>query len=444
VGRFLHRVFGDDWGIRSIDGYARPSSRQNRDALARFAMAMTGGYLALGFVLLLTIWVTDTEVPGLHLGPALLATLAGLACIGPMWMAFHRVHIAMFHLMPPIASLVVLAVGLTVGPEYEGAVVLSIVIITIILSVAIDLRIARYHLIALGVVYGILIADFDAPSPITSWAGTMGGAVIVAMVVDWLVRKNRGLAMAEHEASREAEHARAELAELAHTLEGRVAQQVADLDRLSELQRFLPATLVDAVLTGDDRLLAPHRAEIAVLFCDLRGFTAFTTASQPEDVHELLDSYFEVLGEHASEHGATVGAFTGDGLMAFFNDPIPVDDPARKALDLALDLHAAVDRLLGRWRRVGHEIGFGVGIALGYANIGMIGFEGRRDYTALGPVVNLSARLCAEAPSGGILLDPRAGVALEGAVDLGEPVLVHLKGFERTIEAVPVLSGFGA
>ena len=151
-----------------------------------------------------------------------------------------------------------------------------------------------------------------------------------------------------------------------------------------------------------------------MLFCDLRGFTAFATASQPEEVHEMLDGYFGVLGEHAQRHGATVGAFTGDGLMAFFNDPIPVADPACKALDLALELHEAVDELLGRWQRVGHDIGFGVGIALGYANIGMIGFEGRKDYTALGPVVNLASRLCAEAPSGGILLDPRASVAVEG------------------------------
>ena len=442
MGRFRQRMFGDDWGIRSIDGYARPSSRQNREALARFAMAMTGGYLLLGFVLLLSIWATGTDVPGLNLGPALIATLVGLTCIGPMWVAFHRVHVALFHLMPPISSIVVLAIGLTVGPEYEGAVVLSIVIITIILSVAIDLRVARYHLLTLGLAYGILLADFDSPSPVTSWLGTMGGAVLVALVVDWLVRKNRTMALAEHEAIREVEHARAELAELAHTLEARVAEQVADLDRLSELQRFLPATLVDAVLSGDETLLEPHRAEISVLFCDLRGFTAFTTASQPEDVHELLDGYFAVLGDHASHHGATVGAFTGDGLMAFFNDPIPVDDPARKALDFALALHSGVDALLARWRRVGHEIGFGIGIALGYANIGMIGFEGRRDYTALGPVVNLASRLCAEAPSGGILLDPRAGVALEGAVELGEPIFVHLKGFERTIEAVPVLSGF--
>jgi class 3 adenylate cyclase len=125
--------------------------------------------------------------------------------------------------------------------------------------------------------------------------------------------------------------------------------------------------------------------------------------------------------------------------MAFFNDPLPVPDPACRALEMALELHRAMDQLLARWQRVGHEIGFGVGIALGYANIGMIGFEGRRDYTALGPVVNLASRLCAEAPSGGILLDPRAGVAVEGKIDLGEPVLVHLKGFERTIEAVPVL-----
>ncbi len=154
-------------------------------------------------------------------------------------------------------------------------------------------------------------------------------------------------------------------------------------------------------MSGDPRLLEPHRGEIAVLFCDLRGFTPFVASSQPEEVHELLDAYFEALGEHAQRHGATVGAFTGDGLMAFFNDPLPVPDPAHRAVALALDLQGPVRDLLERWRHVGHDIGFGVGIAMGYANIGMIGFEGRRDYTALGPVVNLAARLCAEAPADG-------------------------------------------
>jgi class 3 adenylate cyclase len=180
-----------------------------------------------------------------------------------------------------------------------------------------------------------------------------------------------------------------------------------------------------------------------VLFCDLRGFTAFSSGAQPEEVHELLDAYFALLGEHAQRYHATIGAFTGDGMMAFFNDPLPVDDPCGKALDMALDLQEPVHALLARWRKVGHEVGFGVGIALGYANIGMIGFEGRRDYTALGPVVNLAARLCAESGSCGILLDPRAAVALEGRVRVGDPVPVHLKGFERTVEAFPVLRNEG-
>jgi class 3 adenylate cyclase len=133
-----------------------------------------------------------------------------------------------------------------------------------------------------------------------------------------------------------------------------------------------------------------------------------------------------------------VGAFTGDGMMAFFNDPLPVEDPCGKALAMALELQDPVHALLARWRRVGHDVGFGVGIAMGYANIGMIGFEGRRDYTALGPVVNLAARLCAEGPHDGILLDPRAAVAVDGQVELGEPIALELAGFERTIEAFPV------
>ena len=134
-----------------------------------------------------------------------------------------------------------------------------------------------------------------------------------------------------------------------------------------------------------------------------------------------------------------MGAFTGDGLMAFFNDPLPCEDPAHRAITMALELQGPMDELLASPRRRGHQVGFGVGIALGYANIGMIGFEGRRDYTALGPVVNLAARLCAEAPAGGIWLDARAAIAVEDDIVTGEPIEMMFKGFDRIIAAHPVV-----
>jgi class 3 adenylate cyclase len=263
--------------------------------------------------------------------------------------------------------------------------------------------------------------------------------LLVGLTVGRLVDRMKDLSHSQRAANAAAEAARCELAELNRTLESRVAEQVGELERLGELERFLPSAVVDAVVSDARDLLEPHRAEIAVLFCDLRGFTAFASGAQPEEVHELLDAYFALLGEHAQRHHATVGAFTGDGLMAFFGDPVPVEDPAARALAMARELQGPVECLLARWRKVGHEVSFGVGIALGYANVGMIGFEGRRDYTALGPVVNLAARLCAEATQGGILLDPRAAVAVEDTdVELDEPITLHLKGFDRTIDAFPV------
>lgn len=439
MGDRIDKVFGEAWGIRSLDGYAAPASPANRAEVARFATVMAGGYVLVGTAVMLGIWVTGTEVPGMHLGNALIAAAVALVLIGPVWGAFHRLGAGWLQLIPPIATVVMVIVGVNVGPTFETSVVMAMVIIALMISVSMNIRVTLLHFIHLGAGYAIVLADNHVDVPLGRWIGTMGGSVIVAAVVESLLSRTRQLAQAERAASESAEAARTELATLNSTLEMRVVAQVADLERLSELERFLPTAVVDAVLSGDRDLLEPHRGEIAVLFCDLRGFTAFASNTQPEEVHELLDGYFGLLGEHAQRHGATVGAFTGDGIMAFFNDPLPVEDPAHKALHFALGLQAPVRELLARWRRVGHDLGFGVGIAYGYANIGMIGFAGRRDYTALGPVVNLAARLCSEAPPDGILLDRRASLAVEGTVELGEPFELHLKGFERVMVAQQVV-----
>lgn len=440
MGMAVERFFGESWGVRSLDGYAEPGSPENRSALARFAVLMAGGFVLVGSALLVMIWATGHEVPGLDIGRSMVVGAAAISMVPPVWAVFRRAPLGALQLLPLLATLVLLEVGLSVGPQFETAVVLGMAIIAIVVTVSMRFRVALLHMGHMGIGYAIVLGQDGIRVPVARWVGTMGGSLIIAGVVEHLVGRTRGLAMAERTSSEAAQSARRELAELNHTLEARVRGQVADLERLGELQRFLPAPVVDAVMSGSPELLEHHRGEIAVLVCDLHGFAALASGAQPEEVHELLDAYFAVLGQHAKRHGATVGAFTGGGLMAFFNDPLPVPDPACRAVQLALDLQGPVDELLAGWQRGGHDVSLCVGIALGYANIGMIGFEGRRDYTALGPVVNLAAGICAEAPPGGILLDKRAALAVEGLIPVGQPHEVSLRGFDWMIEAVPVAS----
>lgn len=224
------------------------------------------------------------------------------------------------------------------------------------------------------------------------------------------------------------------LAFLARTARASALQARADLALLNE---ELGSRLAAQADEGERQaLLRPHRREIAVLFFDLRSFTAFAESSQPEDVLHVLDEYFDVLGQSVRKHGATVGAFTGDGLMAFFNDPVPCADPAIRAITMATEVQATMEVLLNRWRPRGYELGLGVGIALGYADIGMIGFEGRRDYTAIGTVVNLASRLCDEARPGEILIDERTHRAAHDVVQVNDSALITLKGLREPVLAI--------
>jgi class 3 adenylate cyclase len=440
----LERVLGADWGFRSLDGHAAVDSPENRETLARFALFMASAYLVLGNVVLLMIAAYE-PVAGLHMGPALAIAVLSLVVLVPtVLLGFRHLPLPLVHLIVPFATLMMCVEGFALGPLGTEAVAIGLCIVTIMVSVSMTRVAMLLHVCHVGVAYLVLVSvQSGHPNPAARFVGIFGGVVVVGIAVGRLVDRVRQLTLSERAAHEAATAAQAELALLNATLEGRVAEQVAQLDRLGELERFLPSALVHAVANDSPELLEPHRAEIAVLFCDLRGFGAFTSAAQPEEVHELLDAYFAVLGEHAQRHHATVGAFTGDGMMAFFNDPLPVEDPCGKALEMALELQEPVRALLARWRKVGHEVGFGIGISMGYANIGMIGFEGRRDYTALGPVVNLASRLCAESGTHGILLGPRAAVALDGRVRLGDAVPVHLKGFGRTVDAFPVLRDEG-
>jgi adenylate cyclase len=225
---------------------------------------------------------------------------------------------------------------------------------------------------------------------------------------------------------------RAELKSLNANLEHRVAEQVSEIERIGRLRRFLAPQLVEMIVTsGDERIFQSHRREIVVLFCDLRGFTAFAETAEPEDVMAVLRSYHEALGPLVHHHEGTLMRFTGDGLMVFFNDPIPCPDPAARAVRLAVDMRAAAAALTTEWCRQGHEIGFGIGIAQGYATLGRIGFNDQIDYTAMGTVTNLAARLCDVAQDGQILVSQRVAASIEDVATLSPLGEVSLKGLTR-------------
>jgi class 3 adenylate cyclase len=225
---------------------------------------------------------------------------------------------------------------------------------------------------------------------------------------------------------------RAELKSLNTGLESRVAAQVLEIERVGRLRRFLPPQLVDLIVSaGDERIFDSHRREIVVLFCDLRGFTAFSETAEPEEVMAVLREYHEALGPLIHKHEGTLMRFTGDGLMVFFNDPLPCPDPAARAVRLAVEMRAAVAALAAEWRRRGYEIGFGVGIAQGYATLGRVGFKDHIDYTAMGTVTNLAARLCDAARDGQILISQRAAASMGDLAKLDPIGEIPLKGLSR-------------
>jgi class 3 adenylate cyclase len=225
-----------------------------------------------------------------------------------------------------------------------------------------------------------------------------------------------------------------ELADLNRTLEARVAAQVAQLERLGRLKRFFSPQLAEAILTGGaEDPLKSHRREITVVFLDLRGFTAFAETAEPEEVMAVLREYHAEMGLLIVAHEGTLERFTGDGMMIFFNDPVVVENPSERAVRMAVAMRQRVAELAVRWRKLGHDLDFGVGIAQGYATIGAIGFEGRMDYGAIGSVTNLAARLCGEARPGQILVQRRVFTAVEELIEAAPVGELTLKGFSRPI-----------
>ena len=231
-----------------------------------------------------------------------------------------------------------------------------------------------------------------------------------------------------------------ELADLNQQLEQRVADQVGEIERMSRLRRFLPPQVADLIVaSGSEKQLESHRREITALFCDLRGFTGFTESADAEDVMALLRDYHAAIGEIIIKYNGTLERYAGDGVMVVFNDPVPVENPALQAVLMALEVRDAIGALTETWRRWGHDIGFGIGIAHGFATLGTIGFEGSFDYAAIGTVSNVASRLCDEAKPGQILISPRVLTKVENAVTV-EPVgEFELKGIRRPLAAYNVV-----
>jgi class 3 adenylate cyclase len=237
-------------------------------------------------------------------------------------------------------------------------------------------------------------------------------------------------------------HARTdEIAGWNRELELRVAAQLAEIERTGKLRRFLAPQLAELIIAqGDDSILESHRREIVVVFCDLRGFTGFAERAEPEEVMALLRDYHAALGPIVASFEGTLDHYAGDGIMVFFNDPLPCPEPAKRAIEMAVAMREAAAELIKAWRRHRYDIGFGVGISQGYATLGQIGFAERMDYTAIGTVTNLAARLCGEAKDGQILISQRVAIAVEDSAQLEEIGDLSLKGLSQAVAVYNVVA----
>jgi len=224
-----------------------------------------------------------------------------------------------------------------------------------------------------------------------------------------------------------------QLSDLNTNLEKRVADGVAELERLSRMKRFLAPQVADLLLAGGEDPLKSHRREITVAFLDLRGFTTFTETSDPEEVMGVLRQYHAEMGRLIMAHRGTLERFAGDGIMVFFNDPVPLENPAESAVRMALEMQRSFSALAGGWKKRGYDLGMGIGIAEGYATLGAIGFEERWDYGAIGNVTNVAARLCSEAQTGQVLVSQRVMAKVESLVESDPIGELPLKGLSRPI-----------
>ncbi len=232
-----------------------------------------------------------------------------------------------------------------------------------------------------------------------------------------------------------------EVQELNQGLAAKVQAQIEEIERVNRLRRFLAPQLAQAIVSaGDEKILENHRREVVAMFCDLRGFTSFAETAEPEDIMQVLTEYHGSVGPLIRKYEGTLDRFTGDGMMVFFNDPLPCPDAPDRAAKLAIEMRDAVAALLPIWTKRGHRLGFGIGMAQGHATLGRIGFEDRFDYTAIGAVINLAARLCADAVDGQILASGRLAAAIEETFSLEELGERDLRGMARPVAVRNLMS----
>jgi adenylate cyclase len=231
----------------------------------------------------------------------------------------------------------------------------------------------------------------------------------------------------------------AQLAEWNQTLEQRIAEQLAEIKQLDWLKSFLPPQIAELVRSVGDEILRSHRRNVAVVFCDLRGYTSFTELAEPEEQIAMLAEYHAALGALINQFEGTLIHIVGDGVMVIFNDPIACPDPSLRAAQMAVEMRRRIGELIAKWRSHGYNLGFGIGIAEGHATVGLIGFEERSQYTAIGTVTNLASRLCGDAADGQILVDSKVQTALESRAELEDVGDLTLKGLRRPIRAYNVL-----
>ena len=230
----------------------------------------------------------------------------------------------------------------------------------------------------------------------------------------------------------------ADLANWNQTLARRVEEQVAEIERIGRLKRFLAPQVAQLVSSGDERVLESHRREVTIVFCDLRDFTPFSETAEPEEVITVLREYHETLGALIDKFEGTIERFAGDGLLVLFNDPLPCADPSARAVRMAVEMCEQVAKLAARWRSQGHELGFGIGIAHGYATLGCVGFEGRFQYSVTGTCANLASRLCDQASNGQILVDAKVHAQVKGLAEMESVGESSLKGFHRQVKVFNV------
>ncbi|HJR24223.1 MAG TPA: adenylate/guanylate cyclase domain-containing protein [Acidimicrobiales bacterium] len=409
-----------------------------QEAVSVWARASSYWGTALAALVVIELSLPRAHIEGLHAAPTIVLSAIAVV-IGLVTLRLrHRLTRRSIGVLVAGGSTGLLLELYLIGPDLGmGAVVPALGCVQAFLY----FRRRGAVLIAAGVSvgYAVVLATRDGnAAPHLRWAMFTSAIGVSAAVIVWVVGLVERLAVQEREARARLDEAHAKLAEAHAQLEQQVDRQVEEIGSLRRLRQFLSPQVAEAVLERGMEALAPHRSRIAVVFCDLRGFTTFSSTAEPEEVMEVLDRYYVTVGRALQACHATVGTFAGDGIMAYFGDPVPHEDPAGTAVEMAVALRSPMREVVAGWRRRGFDLGCGMGIAYGYATIGPVGFDERTDYTALGPTVNLASRLCTMAEDDEILIDGRAFEAVEHRVRTEERV-VQVRGFRAPVTAHNVL-----